>query len=134
MKWDQLKRWDTQKGVRWGVMFVAFGWLIAVGWQEFSYLDTSYYFRSAYYVSSAQDKRAEQTLADRVCRGSASARYDCRSEMAISNDQRVFIAIAKKIMIVGGPPLLLLGLYRLARSPRRPDVKPRNPVRPAAPK
>ena len=109
---------SRSKYAKWAVVATGAIWLLAVGWSQFVNFDTSYRYKSQYYVSSAQDSNVERKLVKRNCWGSFSRRYECRSSIRLANQRQVFAVWSKKMMIVFGPPLVLFAGYRLVIRPR----------------
>lgn len=114
---------SRSKYAKWAVIAIGAIWLLAAGWSQFSEVDTSYFYKSKHYVSSAQDRNVQRKLAKRICKGSFSQRYECRSSIMSTNEWQLFAVWAMKIMIVFGPPLVLHSGYRLAIRQRPQTVR-----------
>lgn len=97
---------------KWLAIGAAVFWLALSGWYQFTQFDTSYYYKSQYYVGSAQDIKIERDLADRTCWGSFEQRYECRSSIRLANQRQIFGVWVKKLFIVFGPPIILFAGYR----------------------
>ncbi len=119
---------EKEQALRWFLLGTSLAWLFVAGWNQFTHVDTSYYFRSLYYMSSSTDLAVEHKIAKRVCHGSFSRRFDCRSALKLASQQRLFAVWSTKFLIVFGPPLLLMSANRLlARRMKRAPARRRAP-------
>ena len=101
--------------LKWCAVAVSVIWIAAAGWAELGRIELPDDFRSASY------KRAAER-----CAGSFASRYECKSQIIISNDNSAFYDWAMRLAIVFLPPALIALLYnRVQRRRERQEEEER---------
>ena len=113
MKRLGMRRWISGKKAKWAVMAISAVWLLGIGWHQFTRDDTSFYYRSQHYVSSAMETSSVRDLAMSICRGQFTERFECTSSIALASQRHAFLVWASKLLVVLVPPLWLLAAYRM---------------------
>jgi hypothetical protein len=90
--------------LKWGALAVSLLWIVAAGWGELSKIELPDNFRSATYKRQAEN-----------CEGSFERRYECKSHIIINNDTSAFNDWALRLIIVFGPPALIVALFNRVR-------------------
>jgi hypothetical protein len=112
----------TQSGLRRAAMAVSVVWIGLTFYQEFVDVNPDKYgFRSP-----------EVEAQMHTCSGTFQQRYECKEAAILAKGRSSFIVWMEKVVVILGPPLLLVGLFGVAarrQSRAQPALHRAEPIR-----